>query len=210
MTNTISVSGSGTASTAPDLAILELGVDVLAKSIGEARATASREMNAVIEALRTGGLQDADLTTTAYDIHPEYDHREGRRLRGYRITNMVEARINEPDALGEIVDAASEAGSTHVVVRGLRFVHSDESELAAVARRAAWNDAKSRADQLAALAGVAVGAVQSISEHRSHSGGPPALRARAMESAAAPPIESGQLAVSISVDIEFAIKDRAP
>ena len=205
MNNTIAVSGTGSAAAAPDLAIVEIGVDVLARSVAAARSAAATEMGAVVASLRNSGLQDADISTTSYNIHPEYDHRERRRLRGYRVSNMVEARIKDMDSVGETIDdAAAAAGSDHVVVQGLRFAHQDESALAADARTAAWADASAKAEQLAELAGVPLGSVVAVAEHRSHGGGPP-MRARAMEAAMAAPIEPGQLGVTISIEAEFSI-----
>ncbi len=205
MSNTIAVSGSGSAAAPPDLAIVEVGVDVLAGSVAAARAAAASEMGAVVASLRGSGLEDADLSTTAYNIHPEYDHREGRRLRGYRVSNMVEARIKDMDSVGETIDAAAAAGSDHVVVQGLRFAHQDEAVLAAKARQAAWADASAKAKQLADLADVELGPVVAVAEHRSHAGGPP-MRARAMEATMAAPIESGELSISVSLEAEFAIE----
>ena len=207
MNQTIAVAGTGSSAASPDLAIVEIGVEVVARSFVAARTSAATEMGSVLAAMRGHGLEEANLTTTAYAINPEYDHRDGRRLRGYRVVNMVQARIRAIDTLGENIDAAT-AGSEHVVVRDLRFVHEDDSEVAAQARQAAWTDATAKAGQLAALAGVDLGPVVAIAEHRAHVGGAPA-RARAMEAAMASPIESGELAVTINIEVEFSIGNRA-
>jgi len=118
---------------------------------------------------------------------------------------MVEARIADVDSLGEIVDAAT-ADFEHVVVHGLRFAHKDETELATRARRAAWLDAKSKAEQLAFLAEVSLGPVVSVVEQRSFRPGPQ-VRGMAMEAAMAPLIESVELALSITIEVEFSIRD---
>ncbi len=204
MNHTISVTGNGSAAATPSLAIVDIGVEVLAKSVVAARSAAAADMGAVIESLRSNGLGDSDLVTTSYSINPEYDHRDGRRLRGYRVANMVEARIKALDSIGEIIDAAAGAGSEHAVVRGLRFVHEDESGLAATARASAWADAQAKAEQLAELAGVELGRVVAMSEQRGHGGGPP-MRAMAMESAMGAPIEAGELASIVAIHVEFAI-----
>ncbi len=207
MNQTIAVNGVGTAAAPPELAIVQIGVDVIARTVAGARATAATGMAGIIDALRTGGLQDGDLTTTSYEIHPEYDHREGRRLRGFRVANTVEARISALDRLGEIIDSATEAGSDHAVVRGLRFAHDDDKSLASQARNAAWADAEAKATQLAELAGVSLGPVTAIAERSAH---PSPMRAMAMEAVAAPPMEPGDLALTVSIDVEFAIRDQGP
>ncbi len=208
MNQTIAVTGTGSAAATPDLAVVDIGVDVLARSVVAARAAAATDMGAVIDSLRSSGIGDANLATTAYSINPEYDHRDGRRLRGYRVSNMVEAKIEDLDSLGEIIDAAAAAGSEHVVVRGQRFAHKDESDLAGRARTAAWADAKAKADQHAELGGMVRGPVVSVSEQSGFGGGPP-MRAMAMEAGMSTPMQAGELAVSVSIYVEFAIEPQA-
>jgi uncharacterized protein YggE len=118
MTETISVTGTGTATRPPDIATLSLGVEVTAASVAVARATAANGAAAVIGSLRSNGIEGRDLTTSAYTISPEYDHREGRRLRGYRVSNTLEAVVRDLSSIGSVVDAAAEAGSDSTVVHG--------------------------------------------------------------------------------------------
>ncbi|MDJ0954541.1 MAG: SIMPL domain-containing protein [Acidimicrobiia bacterium] len=208
MSHTIAVTGTGVAAAAPDVAIVEIGIDVMAKSVSAARRAAATGMAAIIDSLRGNGLRDADMTTTSYAIHPEYDHRDGRRLRGYRVSNAVEARIADLDSVGEVLDAATVAGGDHVTVRGLRFSHSDDAALMAIARSAAWFDAERKAAQLAELAGVTLGGVVAMTEYRSHNG-PAPMRAMAVEATAATPIETGERGATVTIDVEFAISTEA-
>ena len=204
MNETIAVTGAGSAAGPPDLAIVNIGVEVLAKSVASATAAAASDIASILESLRGSGLGDGDLSTTSYSINPEYDHREGRRLRGYRVSNLVEARVESLDELGQIVDAAAQAGSDHTIVNGLRFLHKNPTKLAALARSAAFDDARAKAIQLAELAGVGLGSVVSMSEQDHHGGGPP-LRAMAREAAMVTSIESGEMDVDVTLHVEFAI-----
>jgi uncharacterized protein YggE len=204
MSNTISVSGTGAASAAPNLAIVDLGVEVFGQSLAATRSKATAAMQAVTRSLRDSGLGDADLTTTGYSIKPEYDHRNGPRLRGYRVASTLQARIASADDAGGVIDSVVAAGGEHVVVRGLRFAHRDEAALAAAARTDAWRDARNKAEQLATLAGVTLGSAISISEQPGQLPGP-MPRMMAMEAAGAPPIETGELAVEVAIRVEFAI-----
>ena len=204
MNETIAVTGAGSAAGPPDVAIVNIGVEVLAKSVASATAAAASDIASILESLRGNGLGDGDLSTTSYSINPEYDHREGRRLRGYRVSNLIEARVESLDKLGQIVDAAAQAGSDHTIVNGLRFLHKNPTELAALARSAAFDDARAKAIQLAELAGVGLGPVVSMSEQDHHGGGPP-LRAMAREAAMVTSIESGEMDVNVTLHVEFAI-----
>lgn len=204
MNETIAVSGVGSASGPPDRAVVNIGVEVMARSVAEARSTAAADIGNVLESLRGNGLDDADLSTSSYSINPEYDHRDGRRLRGYRVSNVIEARVDQLDELGSIIDAAAQAGSDNTIVNGLRFLHQDDANLAATARAAAWQDARDKAEQLADLAGVGLGPVVAMSE-MSQQGGMPPMRAMAREAAMVTSIEAGELGVTVTLQVEFGI-----
>lgn len=203
MNQTIAVSGTGTASAPPNLVVVDVGIEVLDPSVAAARATAATEMRALIASLRQLGVAETGIATTTYTINPEYDHGAGHRFLGYRVVNMVAAHIEDIDAVGDILEAATGAAAEHVVVRGLRFQHLDPSALEAEARSHAWTDTKKKASHLAELAGVVLGRVVAISEQPHHGGGPFPLRAMAAEAVGGAPIEAGELTVTVSIHAEF-------
>ena len=204
MTQRIAVTGSGSASGPPDIAVVSAGVEVLARTVGEARGRAATEARAVLEAMKANGVEDADITTAVFTVNPEYDHREGRRLRGYRVTNTVEAKLRDVEGVGSLIDAVAAAGSNSTVVNGISFTHEDPTSLEVVARDAAWEDAHRKATQLAKLAGVKLGRVISVSE-QSQAVPRPQHRALAMESAGSTPVEAGELGVNVNLVVEYEI-----
>jgi len=205
MNQTIAVSGTGTASAPPTLAVVDIGVEVVDSSVATARAAAATDMAAVVASLRESGVADTRISTITYTINPEYDHGAGRRFVGYRVVNTVAAQIEDIDAVGDILDAATGAGGEHVVVRALRFQHQDPAGLEAEARTHAWDDTRNKARQLAELAGVVLGRVVAISEQPHQGGAPVPLRAMAVAAAGGAPIETGELAVTVSIHAEFEI-----
>ena len=206
MSGTITVNGTGSASGSPDLATVNLGVEIVGRSVAEARVKAAADAAAVIAALRKHGIQGSDLKTSAYGIHPEYDHRDGRRLRGYRITNTLEAVVRDLSSVGSVVDAAAAAAADSTVVHSLSFGFEDSRGLDEEARQAAWDDARRRAQQLADLAGVGLGRAASIVE-QTYSAPQPAMRAMAMEAAVETPIEAGQHSITVTINVEFRIEN---
>jgi uncharacterized protein YggE len=203
MTNSITVTGVGAASGVPDQAQVTIGVEIIGRSVADARAAVAADTDAVLNALRAHGIADGDMNTIGYSIRPEYDHREGRRLRGYRVTNTLDVRIRDLATVGETIDAAAAAGSDSIVVNSLSFTQADPTDLDRVARAAAWDDARRRARQLAELAGHRLSHAINITEE-SH---PTPLPVRAMiteAAAAATPIEPGEATVTITIRVEFA------
>lgn len=75
----IFATGTGNATSAPDLAILRLGVQDLAPSVSEARTAAATGMTAVIDSLKEDGVEEEDIQTGRYSIQPRYTGREVTR-----------------------------------------------------------------------------------------------------------------------------------
>jgi uncharacterized protein YggE len=204
----ISVSGRGEVFGTPDTLTINLGVSVLRDDVSTATGDAADLAERLIAALTNRGVEDRDVQTSNYSIHPEYDWSgEQRRLVGYRVNNTVSAKIRDLDRAGEIIDAATAAGGDDVVVNGLSFSLEDNDELIVAAREAAWQDALAKAQQLASLSGTTLGTPVSISESFS-SEPPPIYYERAPEAgadAAFTPIEPGQETVTVNLQVRFAI-----
>lgn len=204
----VSVSGTGSVFGEPDVAVLSLGVEAQADSVGEARAQAAESMDAMLSALRDGGVDDDDIQTSRFSVQPRYNFRDGQQeLIGFFVENIVTVKIREIDDTGDLIDAAVDAGGDLARVNNLRFTIDDPAELQDEARRLAMEDAKSKAETLAEAAGVDLGAPRSISE----SGGPRAITFEgaafaADEARASTPISVGELEVQISVQVVYGLE----
>jgi len=204
----ISVSGTGEASGAPDLALVELGVSAEGKTVKEARDTAATAMNDVLDALKGDDVAEKDVQTRQFRIEPEYEYPDGtQELIGFRVTNIVEAKVRDLDRVGEVIDDVAKAGSDIVQVQGLSFTIEKPEDLRAQARQEAMADARARAEGLAELAGVKLGKPISVTE--SAVAPPTAFREAApmgQGGGEATPIQAGELEVSVTVDVLFAIE----
>ena len=203
----ITVPGRGAVLVEPDVASVRLGVSVVRPTARDAREAAGATMQAILEALRSGGVAPTDLRTTlvGLDAVRDYSSPSGPTVTGYGLTNVVEATVRSVDAVGRLIDAALGAGATSM--DGLEFRLADPSAATAEARRRAVADARDRAQTLADEAGVSLGAVLSIVEG-SPAAGPPhpmAERMKAMTDAAATPVESGTSEVVVDIAVAFAI-----
>lgn len=214
----IVVSGQGTMSVAPDLALISLGVETTAATVSEANAGAGVAMDAVLAAARASGVKDKDIQTRNFNIYPQYDYVEetldGRRssrqvLTGYRVSNSANVKLRDLDSVGDVIDAVVTAGGDDVRIDNIRFTVEDTKPLMARLRETAVRDAMSKARHLATLSGVNLGRLIYISEG---SGAPSVSgfaesRTFALAAAAydAPAIEGGELDISFSVQARFAI-----
>ena len=188
------VTGTGTATGAPDLAVLNLGVETLADSAAEARTTAAEGIEAIREALTEREIAPEDLQTRHYRIGPRYDYVEvtecvdeegdsvepsesdepspgtqctrSRKqvLRGYQVNNQLDVKVRDLDTVGEVIDGVIEAAGDIVRINGINFSIEDSKALRDEARAAAVADLKAKAGHLAELAGVELGRLVYLSE----------------------------------------------
>lgn len=206
----VSVSGEGSAFGEPDVALLSLGVDSEADTVAEARAAAANSMDAMLKALKDGGVKDEDIQTTRFSVEPRYDFSgDQRELIGFAVTNMATAKIRNIDDVGDLIDGALDAGGDLARITNLSFTIDDPSTLEDEARKEAMDDARSKAETLAEAGGVELGTPRSISE----GGGPVPISFEAADMAAfaadAPqtPIELGEMEVRVSVQVVYGMKE---
>ncbi|HEY7704428.1 MAG TPA: SIMPL domain-containing protein [Acidimicrobiia bacterium] len=201
---TITVTGNGAASGAPDVCRVNLGVSVARAGVGEAASEADAALQAMLAVLTAKGVAKEDIRTVDYGIHPEYEHRpEGGRFIGFRIRNQVEALVRSAEDVGDVLTAVVAAGGDAVEVQGLTFEVSDPAALLLHARDLAWADAVAKAGQLAKLAGAKLGPARRIEEGRLGPPGPMPMARLAM--ADSTPIEPGTSTLRTSITVTFSI-----
>ena len=125
--NTISVSGSATASSEPDTLIVVLGVDSEAKTANESLSQNSNSLNAVISSLTNSGISEDDIQTSNFRIYPLYDFSDSKDkqiLIGYRVSNMLSIQTDKIDSAGNVIDIAVSSGANRV--DNVSFQLSDE------------------------------------------------------------------------------------
>jgi uncharacterized protein YggE len=121
-TNGITVTGEGSATAAPDIAKLALGVSVLRNTVAEARESASQSLQRIAQALEVAGVQDNDVQTHHISVSPEFDYDKGKqRTRGFRATNTIAITVRDLDRASEIIDAALAAGGDAAILHGIDF-----------------------------------------------------------------------------------------
>ena len=202
----ITVTGVGHSSAAPDVMTVDMGISVLAATVAEARSLATTKAQSLVVILKDGGLTDEDIQTARYSIHPEYDHLEGQqRLRGYRVSNDLQVVLRDLPSAGEILDGATAVGGDEVTINNVSFSIEDQTAARDQARVAAWSDALARAEHLARLSGRSLGDVVEIVETTGRPPGPGPVPRMALAAGDATPIEAGTTAITVSLEVRFAL-----
>ena len=163
----IHVSGAGTASAKPDIAVLSLGVEGQARTVAEANAIAANAIAAVLAVLRGSGVAEDDMETRAFSIQPQYSRNRDtgvQTLTGYRVTNSLIVTLRDLDAVGSIIDGAAAAGGDATRINSIAFRVEDGVALEEQARVLALQDAVAKADLFAEATGVTRGKLVFITE----------------------------------------------
>ncbi len=211
---TLSLSGQGEVSAAPDIAVITLGVERRARTAREALAANTRAMNAIFDILRRKwGISEKDMMTSGFSVSPEYvypkssrERPAGPRLVGYRVSNMLTVRVRELKKTGGILDDVVRAGSNRI--NNISFSIDKPAPLRDEARRRAVRDALRKARLYAKEAGFELGPVLRLSEGGMIRSGPRPvmMRKAAMADAMPVPVAAGEHTVRVSVSVTWEIR----
>jgi uncharacterized protein YggE len=207
-TNGIFVVGEGKAEATPDVATFRVGVEVRRPTVAEARTGSAEAQQRVIDALHTAGIDDAHIQTEQLSVQPDYDYGEqGRTLRGYLATNAVRVRVTDLEKLPAAIDGTISAGGDDVRLDGVQFEVSDPARVQAEARTKAIEDARRKAEQIAASLGIALGDPVAVDEAGGGGvPGPVMMRMEARNADAATPVQAGTTEVRTEVRVRWSIR----
>jgi uncharacterized protein YggE len=202
----VTVSGVGQVSVAPDVADVVLGVTVQKTTVAAAQSSAATSMTAVLTAVKKDGVDAKDIVTIDLSLSPVYDYSGGSapRLIGQQFSNSVRVTVRNLKSLAAVVDDAMAAGAT--TLGGISFRLSDPSTVQTKARQLAMADARTKADELTAAAGVSVRGVATITETTTQT--TPVYYAGALDSKGAgvsTPIQTGTTDIVIQVTVSYLI-----
>jgi len=201
------VTGQGEVMVIPDIAELYLGIEAQADTVSEAQAQASEAMDKVMEALKDNGVAEKDIQTQQFSIYPvtTWIMESGEEeIVGYRVTNIVLAKIREVDK-GIIIDAVAKAGGDLTRIQSISFSVDDPTPYYEEAQGKAMEDAKNKATQLATSAGIQLGKPTYISEGAAYV---PKYFAEVggNEASSSTPISPGELKITVNVQVVYEIK----
>ena len=192
----VTVVGSGEVQGTPDTVTADVGIEVVAPDVTSAMNQTNERQQAVIAALTADGIDAKDISTTAVNLQPQYG--DNSVVTGYRAGNTINVKIRQLDNASRALSAIVDTGGNAARINSVNFSIEDDSKLVSDARARAFEDAKSRAQQYAELAGLSLGKVISISEAGS-STPPQPFPVPPQAKVADVPLQPGQQTVGFSV-----------
>jgi len=206
---TITVDATGTASAPPDVARVRLFTFAEDPAPGDALTSCSLLTERVLTALRDAGVAASDMQTTSIELDVQHRRDADEMVQNFRASSSFVVTVRPPEDAGRIVATAVEAAGSGVGINGVSFDIDDRTALTSLARRDAVAGAVRAATELADAAEVVLGALVGLVE----GGGWRPLQPRpavrmAAAAAAMPPVEIGELGVSVSVSAVFEVGPR--
>ncbi len=209
------VGATGTATVAPDQARISLAVTSIDKNLAAAQNMNNQTTENVISALLQNGIEKKSIKTLNYRVYPQYNYNnepvnnDPPQITGYRINNEIAVVVNNLDNVGKVLDAAVKAGANNV--NYINFEKADISLQENEALTKAVLRARSKAEAIAAAAGMSLGRVIKISESGVNTIFPPEIymdeKAIAGRGAASQvPISPGDMEVTASIYITYELK----
>lgn len=203
----LTVTGQGEVKNKPDKADITVGVVTENKSSQVAAKDNAQASQRIHTALKKLGIAEKDIQTVNYSVQPMMvyatptEPQRKPQITGYRVYNQVRITVRDLPKMGEILDAATGAGSN--TIEGIAFGLQEPQASEDSALDKAIREARRKADRMAMAAGVRIVGIYEINE-----GGNmrpfPLMMGRAADAAEAnTPIASGELTISATVTIVY-------
>lgn len=157
MSRKVTVTGHGSATATPDTAVVRVAAVHRATGMAEALAGAESARAAVVAA-----AVDLLVSSTDLSVWPAHDG-EGRRA-GFEARHVLTITGGDLESAGALVGRLADEVGDRLQVESVSLSVGDPAAALGQAREAAYADARSRAEHLAALSGATLGEVRDVSE----------------------------------------------
>ena len=170
---TITVSGEGEVTAAPDIATVTFTVRETAKSVPLAQKAVEVKVKEALNAMKTLGVDAKDTKTISYTVNPKYETQmiycitvpcpQGKTtIIGYDVANTISVKVRKVDIAGDVLGVIGKANITEI--SGPLFTVDDMDKVEAEAKAKAIDQAKAKAKATASSLGVSLGVISQFNE----------------------------------------------
>lgn len=220
-TDTITVTGNGQATMAPDIATVTFTVQNTATAVADAQSKTTKQANSAIDYVKSQGIAEKDVSTLSYDISPQYSYGQpcaagelcpnyypgSPKITGYQVSETIQVKVRDLDSVGTLLGGLGDQGVQNV--SGPSFALDDPTAGNDAARADAIAKAKAQAATLASQLGVRLGKIVNFSESTGsypypvmYAGGATADSAKSV----APQVPTGENTYNSTVSITYVIR----
>lgn len=180
-TPSVTVSGEGEVTAAPDIATVTFTIRESAKTVPEAQKLAEKKINDAMTKLITLGVSQKDQRTVSYYVNPKYENVPvetsvsgvargmmiaypvtNQKIVGYEVAETIEVKVRNVDSAGDVMRVLGEANITEM--NGPTFTVENPDKIEAEAKEKAIAEARQKASATAKSLGVHLGTVVQYNE----------------------------------------------
>ena len=214
MGRTFFASGNGEVIAIPDVAQMTVSVVTQGgKNIVSIQSQNTAKANAIIDFLKSQGVESKDIQTQAYNLEPRYTYYNCSSgstscppptISGYTITQSTQIKIRDFTKIGSIVSGVMQNGANSI--SQLSFTVDNPSKYEDQARSEAISKAEARAQAIASESGFKLGKLVSVDITVNNQPMPvPFYGTGSLNSAVSPNIEPGSQKVSVTATLKYEI-----
>jgi uncharacterized protein len=202
-TTEISVSGTGTVTSTPDIATVDAAVETYAANANDAVSQNNDAYNRVVAALLRASVARTDISLSYYNVSYNPPPKDappvvGARY-GFTVSRSFSVKVRDIGRAGTIVDACTSSGATSI--NGVSFGLADSTAARAQATAKAVADARIKAEALAQAAHLHIISIESLSLDGS-SGIRPLPMMKTADTYAVTPTQFDQSNVTVTTSVE--------
>jgi uncharacterized protein YggE len=207
----LTVVGTGIATGTPDQCQLQIGLSVTTDDVAVALSTCAELASKAIVAIGEVDGAQCDVQTAGISVQDFFDKSQ-MRVTAKAATYELRITVRALDGVGSILTALGAVAGDALAVRGFYLGVRDPEPLRREARRLAVEDARRRAVELSAAAGVRLGSLLALQDSAGSHASPPGRVTTMAFAAAAPsvPVEPGEVSASSVITMTYAILPEAP
>ena len=213
--NRITVTGKGEISVKPDIVYLSIGVESYAETAKSAQKHNAQKMEKIQALLKkTWKISDKDIKTEQFYVQPNYSYsdQEGRKVKNYNAYHSLEVTLRDLDKVGDLLDAASEAGANSI--GNARFSIENREAYEAQVIEKAMENATLKAQSMARVAQRQLGAVVNMAESEAanlnifnnYGAQNEAAMSKASTDMAATTVQSGEIKLVTYLFVQYELK----
>lgn len=160
----IYVEGSAEVEVEPDLLEFNIRLEKTDMDLARAKTEVDEKSVKLISLSKSLGVADADIASTPLRVHPEYSYEEGKQvLLGTKVSREVTVTLRDLKKYAAFMGALTETKISEIVSAKLAISKENQRKTDEALLKA-LEDAKQRAESIAALQGVKLGKAYSTSE----------------------------------------------
>jgi uncharacterized protein len=212
---TLSTTAEGKVKIVPDTVIISAGVEVRTRPSQDIAYTdMNTSISKVKEILKSQGIEEKNIQTSQLYASPEYNYDEGKQVpNGYMANTTLTIRVEKKDqtVTNNLLDAIAKV--ENIRINGVDYDLADKERVYTEARKLALEKARTKADEMARVAGVTITGVASITESTNNYPVPMmAQNYRSMDMAGteaksgSTDVSLGQLEYTASVSVAYEIR----